>query len=404
MILKWLRSSHRMCAARHCPQFATCRQQLTWQHVGSQVSASVFWTVAIPTLSQRIRWRGYFKSQMHGDVGKLKVQPQVCKAIPRAAPSVEVLWPRCNAPEIPKPLQASRLQGFFFKATTGSDGLRWHQTFKSCNSGPNLLNKNSEKFIFLNFFRACQRRNIPLMTLTFRLQQDAIFKLQLLRNAFRWNLAFFTVIILHVSSFKHSYPAEIQFVLFEILSSMKTRKPRISTLVVRSSWVPKNEISFGTLAGVPRGCTKPLACRSVSRAKRIPQHLGLRKGGGTKASYASLSLKTVEYFRTSNWNLGHADWMRRMNEVIILCSVFRHHVVRESGSLKFLWQNVSIHWNRISIIVSCFLQSCATVINEPRFSFVDCESGEYHFTGAGGYSLVYSCPVHLTTSHSQTRV
>ena len=119
------------------PLSSVCKQhadlQLTWQHVGSQVSASVFWTVAIPTLSQRIKWRGYFKSQMHGDVGKLKVQPQVCKAIPRAAPSVEVLWPRRNAPEIPKPFKASRLQGFFFKATTGSDGLRWHQTFKSCN-------------------------------------------------------------------------------------------------------------------------------------------------------------------------------------------------------------------------------------------------------------------------------
>ena len=30
------------------------------------------------------------------------------------------------------------------------------------------------------------------------------------------------------------------------------------------------------------------------------------------------------------------------------------------------------------------------VIDEPRFFFVDCESGEYHFTGAGGYSLVYN--------------
>ena len=96
MILKWLRSSHRMCAARHCPQFATCKQQLTRQHVGGPMNASVFWTVAIPTLSQNIKWRGYFKSQMHGDVGKLKVQPQVSKAIPRAAPSVEVLWPKCS--------------------------------------------------------------------------------------------------------------------------------------------------------------------------------------------------------------------------------------------------------------------------------------------------------------------
>ena len=76
-----------------------------------------------------------------------------------------------------------------------------------------------------------------------------------------------------------------------------------------------------------------------------------------------------------------------MDEVI-LCSVFRHHMVRESGSLKFQWQHVSIHWNNISIIMSCFLQSCAAVINEPKFSFVDCEIGEYHFTGAGGYSLV----------------
>ena len=101
---------------------ATCRQQLTRQHVGSPMNASVFWTVAIPTLSQNIKWRGYFKSQMHGDVGKLKVQPQSCKAIPRAAPSVEVLWPKCNAPEIRKPLKASTLQGFFFIATT--EGLR----------------------------------------------------------------------------------------------------------------------------------------------------------------------------------------------------------------------------------------------------------------------------------------
>ena len=52
--------------------------------------------------------------------------------------------------------------------------------------------------------------------------------------------------------------------------------------------------------------------------------------------------------------------------------------------------------------MSCFLQSCDTVIDEPWFSFVDCESGEYHFTGAGGYSLDYSCSVHLT-SHNQTR-
>ena len=29
-----------MCAARHCPQFATCKQQLTWQHLGSISAAS----------------------------------------------------------------------------------------------------------------------------------------------------------------------------------------------------------------------------------------------------------------------------------------------------------------------------------------------------------------------------
>ena len=108
------------------PLSSVCKQhaglQLTRQHVGSPVNASVFWTVAIPTWSQNIKWRGYFKCQMHGDVGKLKMQPQVCKAIPRAAPSVEVLWPKCNAPEIAKPFKASTLQGFFFIATT--DGLR----------------------------------------------------------------------------------------------------------------------------------------------------------------------------------------------------------------------------------------------------------------------------------------
>ena len=99
------------------PLSSVCKQhaglQLTRQHVGSPVNASVFWTVAIPTWSQNIKWRGYFKCQMHGDVGKLKMQPQVCKAIPRAAPSVEVLWPKCNAPEIAKPFKASTLQGFF---------------------------------------------------------------------------------------------------------------------------------------------------------------------------------------------------------------------------------------------------------------------------------------------------
>ena len=66
---------------------------------------------------------------------------------------------------------------------------------------------------------------------------------------------------------------------------------------------------------------------------------------------------------------------------------------------NFIDKKVSFRSNKISIVMSCFLQSCATVIDEPRFSFVDCESGEYHFTGAGGYSLVYSCPAlsqHLT--------
>ena len=182
MTLKWLRSSHRMCAARHCPQFAPCRQQLTWQHLGSPLSASVFWTVAILT-SQSIKWRGYFKSWVHRDVGKLKVQPQGCKVIPRAVPSVEVLWPRCNAPEIPKPLKASTLQGFFFKATT--DCLRWHQTFKSCNWGPNTLNENTEKSFFLIFFHACQRRNIRVMTLSgLNTIHDVVFKSHSLRNAF----------------------------------------------------------------------------------------------------------------------------------------------------------------------------------------------------------------------------
>ena len=66
---------------------------------------------------------------------------------------------------------------------------------------------------------------------------------------------------------------------FEPLFSMRAHKPQISTFAVRSSWFPKNEIGFGTLAGVPRGCTKPLACHSVSSAKRIPQRLSLWKGG-----------------------------------------------------------------------------------------------------------------------------
>ena len=211
MILKWLRSSHRMCAARHCPQFATCKQQLTRQHVGGPMNASVFWTVAIPTLSQNIKskWRGYFKSQMHGHVGKLKVQPQVSKAIPRAAPSVEVLWPKCNAPEIAKPLKAPTLQGFFFKATTA--GFRQKQTFKSCNWGPSLLNENSQKFLFLNFFRACQRRNIRLMTLSgLNMIHDATFKLQLLRNAFPVESCLFHL-ILHVSILCSSIPSLPKF-------------------------------------------------------------------------------------------------------------------------------------------------------------------------------------------------
>ena len=195
MILKWLRSSHRMCAARHCPQFATCKQQLTRQHVGGPMNASVFWTVAIPTLSQNIKskWRGYFKSQMHGHVGKLKVQPQVSKAIPRAAPSVEVLWPKCNAPQIAKPLKAPTLQGFFFKATTA--GFSKNRTFKFCNWGPNLLNENIQKFLFLNFFRACQRKETSE---SWHFQVWTWFTMQpsncsCCETPFQWNLAFFTL-------------------------------------------------------------------------------------------------------------------------------------------------------------------------------------------------------------------
>ena len=163
------------------------------------------------------------------------------------------------------------------------------------------------------------------------------------------------------------------------------------------SKIQGSEKKNGTLAGVPHGCTKPLPWHSVSSANQIPQQLSLWKGEGTRhqASYSSLSLQTVEYFRTSS----NDQWLTI--EILAIQTWWNEmmHVVRESGSLKFLWQNVSILWNKISIIMSCFLQSCATVINEPRFSFVDCESGEYHFTGAGGYSLVYSCAVHLTTSH-----
>jgi len=179
-----------MCAARHCPQFATCRQQLTRQHVGSPVNASVFWTVAIPTWSQNIKWRRYFKCQMHADVGKLKVQPQVCKVIPRAAPSVEVLSPKCNAPEIPKSFKASTLQGFFSKATT--DGFRKNQTFTSCNWGPNILNENTKKLFFLMFFHACQRRNIRLMTLSGCNKMQSS-NCSCCETPFQWNLAFFTL-------------------------------------------------------------------------------------------------------------------------------------------------------------------------------------------------------------------
>ena len=127
---------------------------------------------------------------MHGDVGKLKVQPQVCKAIPRAVPLVEVLWPKCNAPEIPKPFKASTLQGFFFKATT--DGLRWHQTFKSCNWAPNISNENTKKLLFLMCFHTCQRRNIRLMTLSGcnKMQSSNCSYCETL---FQWNLAFFTL-------------------------------------------------------------------------------------------------------------------------------------------------------------------------------------------------------------------
>ena len=190
-----------MWAARHCPQFATCKQQLTRQHVGSPVNASVFWTVAIPTLSQEIKWRGYFKSWMHGDVEKLKVQPQVCKAIPRAVPLVEVLWPKCNALEIPKPLKSSMLQGFFFKATT--DGFRKKQTFKSYNWGPNLLNENAEKFLFLHFFHACKRRNMRLMTLSGCNKMQSS-NCSCCETPFQWNDAFFPYSTCFNFIFKHS--------------------------------------------------------------------------------------------------------------------------------------------------------------------------------------------------------
>ena len=129
---------------------------------------------------------------MHGDVGKLKVQPQSCKVIPRAAPSVEVLSPKCNAPEIPKPLKASMLQGFFFKATT--DGFRKKQTFKSCNWGPNISNENTKKlfFLILMFFHACQRRNIRLMTLSGCNKMQSS-NCSCCETPFQWNLAFFTL-------------------------------------------------------------------------------------------------------------------------------------------------------------------------------------------------------------------
>ena len=168
------------------------------------------------------------------------------------------------------------------------------------------------------------------------------------------------------------------------LPSMRTCTPRITTFVVRRSRVPKNEISFGTLAGVLWGCTKPLAWHSVSSANQIPRRLSLCISEGEKVTRL-----TIEILAIQTWWNENAEWSNTL----------LGFQVRESGSLKFQWQNVSILWNKISIVMSCCLQSCATVINEPRFSFVDCEIGEYHFTGAGGYSLVYRCPAHLTTSH-----
>ena len=250
---------------------------------------------------------------MHADVGKLKVQPQVCKVIPRAAPSVEVLSPKCNAPEIPKSFKASTLQGFFFKATT--DGFRKNQTFTSCNWGPNMLNENTKKLFFLMFFHACQRRNIRLMTLSGCNKMQSS-NCSCCETPFQWNLAFFTLfymfqfylqaflacqificlavfaicllwllwpfhifsmfILLDSSKSSCSIHAMTEFDILWLpdtlrcLSSMRTCTPRITTFVVRSSRVPKNEISFGTLAGVPWGCTKPLACHGVSSAKRIP--------------------------------------------------------------------------------------------------------------------------------------
>ena len=140
-----------------------------------------------------------------------------------------------------------------------------------------MLNENIQKFLFLNFFRACQRRNIRLMTLSgLNMIHDATFKLQLLRNAFPVESCLFHL-ILHVSISCSSIPSLPKYNLscLRCLPSMRTCTPRITTFVVRRSRVPKNEISFGTLAGVPWGCTKPLACCNISSAKRIPQHLGL---------------------------------------------------------------------------------------------------------------------------------
>ena len=112
-----------MCAARYCPQFASNMQ--------ATIDSAACWQpreckCVLNCCHSHIITKHQVKRIFHisdaRDVGKLKVQPQSCKVIPRAAPSVEVLSPKCNAPEIPKPLKASMLQGFFFKATT--DGLR----------------------------------------------------------------------------------------------------------------------------------------------------------------------------------------------------------------------------------------------------------------------------------------
>ena len=174
---------------------------------------------------------------------------------------------------------------------------------------------------------------------------------------------------------------------------MRTRKPR-NTTVVWSSWVTKHEISFGTLAGVPWGCTKPLACHRVSIGPwpAMPTgFLSIWACGKVKAPGVILrSQSAIEIpARQTGWDK-NAEWSHTLFGFQASCGPR----IRLS---QIPWAKISRFVSKKTIIMSCFPQSCAMVIDEPRFSFVDCESGKYHFTGAGGYSLVYSCPVHLTT-------